>query len=128
MEQKNTNQDTENPLLSAIKGQNEDQYYSCTIHLGPFHKDKLTNRAKMTTLNLGVNLQDLIIQCEPGRYKLYKNLNGKLTYMDEEQYKISVKALTGRNREIKLHGQSKEGREQNPRNRMDDTEHEDKLK
>ena len=48
--------------------------------------------------------------------------------MDEEQYKISVKALTGRNREIKLHGQSKEGREQDPRNRMNDTEHEDKLK
>ena len=107
--------ETEKPPLSATERQNEDQYYSCTIHLGPFTKDKLTNRSRLATLNFGVNLQDIIIQCEPGSFKLYKTLRGGLTYMEEEQYKKSVRALTGRNREFKLHGQSKEGRKQDPR-------------
>ena len=42
--------------------------------------------------------------------------------MEENHYKNSVKYLTGRNREVKLHGQSREGREQDPRQLFNETE------
>ena len=46
-------------LLSAEEGSKEEQYYSCKLLLGPFSKDKLTNRSQKATLNFGIHLQDL---------------------------------------------------------------------
>ena len=42
--------------------------------------------------------------------------------MEENLYKNSVKVLTGRNREVKLHGQSREGRKQDPRQLFNEKE------
>lgn len=100
----------------------ERQYYSCTLPLGPFSRDKLTNRSQKATLNFGINLQDLKFEFRVGHFKLYKTFRGNLTYMEENIYKKSVKILTGRNREIKLDGQSREGRDQDPRHWFNDTE------
>ena len=102
-------------LLSAIEGTKEDQYYSCTLLLGPFSRDKLTNRSQKATLNFGINIQDLKFEFEIGQYKLYKTFRGNLTYMKEDQYKESIKFLRGRNREIILDGQSSERITQNSR-------------
>ena len=126
MNNKYKDQDLDQPLLSAIEGPDEEQYYSCTLHLGPFSKDKLTNRSKMATLNFGVNLQDMKCEFGFGNYRLYKTFRGNLTYMEENYYKSSVKVLTGRNREVKLHGQSKEGRDQDPRQWFNDHEEDER--
>ena len=45
-----------------------------------------------------------------------------LTYLNEEQYKDSVNFLKGRNREIKLEGQTSDRKNQDPRNCFNDTE------
>ena len=126
LNKKYMDQDLEQPLLSAIEGPKEDQYYSCTLHLGPFSRDKLTNRSKMATFNFGVNVQHMKCEFRFGNYRLYKTFRGNLTYMEENYYKSSVKVLTGRNREVKLHGQSKEGRDQDPRQWLNDHEEDER--
>ena len=47
--------------------------------------------------------------------------------MKEDQYKESIKFLRGRNREIKLDGQSSERKNEDPRNWLNDTEMKEKL-
>ena len=51
-----------------------------------------------------------------------------LTYLNEEEYKNSVKFLKNRNREIKLEGQSSDRSNQDPRNLFNDTEIEEMEK
>ena len=60
----------EKVLLSADEGNKEVRYYSSKLLLGPFNKDKLTNRSQNTTLNFGIHIQDLWIQSEEQQYKL----------------------------------------------------------
>ena len=80
-------------------GSKEEQYYSCKLPLGPFSKDKLTNRSQKASLNVGIHIQDLKFEFPIiGKFKLYKNFKGNLTYMSEEQYENSVTFLRGRNR------------------------------
>ena len=86
-------------MLSAKEGDKEVRYYSSKQLLGTFNKDKLTDRSQNTTINFGIHIQDLWIQSEDKLYKLYKNFRGLLTYLNEEEYKNSVKFLKNRNRD-----------------------------
>ena len=110
-------------LSAKEEGSKEEQYYSCKLLLGPFSKDKLTNRSQKASLNVGIHIQDLKFEFPIiGQFKLYKTFKGNLTYMTEDQYKNSIKFLRGRNREIKLDGQYTKGTQEDPRNWLDDTE------
>ena len=109
-------------MLSADEGNKKVQYYSCTMLLGNFTKDKMTNRSQKATLNFGIHIQDLRIQCGEQEYKLYKNFRELLTYLNTEQYEESVKFLKSRNREVKLEGLSRKNTNKDPRNWFNDTE------
>ena len=102
-------------LPSAELGYKQVQYYTCTMLLGNFTKDKMTNRSQKATLNFGIHIQDLRIQCGEQEYKLYKNFRELLTYLNTEQYEESVKFLKGRNREVKLEGQSRKDTKKRPK-------------
>ena len=67
-------------------------------------------------------MQDLKFNMQDLKFKLYKNGRGILTYMEENTYNNSVKMIAGKNREIKLHGGSREGRNQDPRKLFNDKE------
>ena len=112
----------EKVMLSAEEGNKEVRYYSSKLLLGPFNKDKLTNRSQKATLNFGIHIQDLWIQSEEKQFKLYQNFRGLLTYLNEKQYKDSVNFLKSRNRQIKLEGQTSDRKNQDPRNWFNDTE------
>ena len=91
-------------MLSAKEEDKEVRYYNSKQLLGTFYKDKLTDRSHNANINFGIHTQDLWIQSEDKLYKLYKNFRGLLSYLNEEEYKNSVKFLKNRNREIKLEG------------------------
>ena len=69
-------------LPSAELGYKQVQYYTCTMLLGNFTKDKMTSRSQQATLNFGIHIQDLRIQDGKQEYKLYKNFRELLTYLN----------------------------------------------
>ena len=109
-------------MLSAMEEDKEVRYYNSKQLLGTFYKDKLTDRSQNAKIHFGVNTQDLWVKSEDNLYKLYKNFRGLLTYLNEEEYKNSVKFLKNRNREIKLEEQSNDKNNQDPRNWFNDKE------
>ena len=117
-----TYKDHDQLLLAATEEKQEEQYYSCTLPIGSCSRNNLTNRSQKATLDFGVNMQDLKFEMQDKKFKLYKNGRGILTYIEENTYNNSVKMIAGKNREIKLHGGSREGRNQDPRKLFNDKE------
>ena len=109
-------------MLSAMEEDKEVRYYNSKQLLGTFYKDKLTDRSQNAKIHFGVNTQDLWVKSEDNLYKLYKNFRGLLSYLNEEEYKKSVKFLKNRNREIKLEGQSNDKNNEDPRYWFNDQE------
>ena len=93
-EDKNIYYDYHNQLLlAATEGTPEEQYFSCTLPIGSCSRNNLTNRSQKAILDFGINMQDLKFEMGNKHFKLYKNVRGKLTYMEQDTYKNTVKMI-----------------------------------
>ena len=93
-------------LIEAARQPLQEAYYSSLQEIGQCHKTALTNRAKSLTLELGINLQDVRIPISKNNtLRLIRNQRGKLTYIPEDIWNLSVREIARHNKEIKISGQ-----------------------